>query len=93
MSSALAQHVRDTAVKHLTEQGKEITPEAIEEQGKWILALWHAQNACEFTIKDLAELFLGGVQPIESIDKECEDLTNVDEDDFGQDVIDFINTL
>lgn len=89
----LSQHVRDTAVKNLVEQGKEITPEAIEEQGKWLLALWHAQNAKDFTIKDLAELFLNGVQPIESIDKECEDLTDVDEDDFGSDVIDFLNMI
>jgi hypothetical protein len=92
-SQGLAKHIRTTALKHLVAQNMQITPEAIEQQGRYILALWHANNARDFSLKDMAELFLNGVAPVVSIDDECKDLTDLDEDDFGQDVIDFINSL
>lgn len=92
--SSLAQHVRDTAVKHLTEQGKEITPEAIEAQGIWILALWHAEGLHDLRIKDFAQFFVDGIEPIKSIDEECKNLVDPsDDEEFGPALIQFINTL
>lgn len=93
--SSLAEHVRDTAVKHLTEQGKEITPEAIEEQGIWILALWHAEGLHDLRIKDFAHFFVDGIEPIKSIDEECKNLTDDDTegDEISAVIVEFINNL
>lgn len=91
--SALAIHVRRVATDQLKADGKEATEEAVEQQGRWLLALWHAQNAHDLNEREMAELFLDGVQPVKSIEEECKDLTNPDDEDWGQDVIDFIDNL
>lgn len=94
-ASSLAEHIRDEAVKHLTERGNPITPEAIEEQGKWLIALYYAASMSDgMTQKDLAHLFLEGLKPIVSIDEECKNLTDEDLDECqGEAVTTFINGL
>ena len=83
--SALARHVKSVAARVVLERHGRLpgpaSPDEVEEAGRWLLALWHAQNASEYTRKDMAYLFLDGVQPIFSINQECRDLCMEGEDD------------
>ena len=82
--SALARHVKSVAAGVVLERHGRLpgppSPDEVEEAGRWLIALWHAQNASEYTRKDIAYLFLDGLQPIVSIDEECKDICADDDD-------------
>ena len=95
--SALARHVKSTAAGIVLERHGRLpgpaSPDEVEEAGRWLIALWHAQNASEYTRKDLAYMFLDGVQPIVSIDDECQNICGDEDggDELSDELRDFLD--
>ena len=88
----LASAVRANAVRTLLQQGKRPDDQAVEQQGRWLLALWHAEQAISTnTLKDWAQCFLDGLQPITSVQDECRSLT--DDEDVGNELLDFLSQV
>lgn len=64
-----------TAEQQLREQGKKPTPEEVEQQGRWLFALFYSaalRESCD--AKDMADLFMSGIPPIGTVLAECEAL-------------------
>jgi hypothetical protein len=63
----------------------------IEDQGRWLVALWRASGHSELTRKDWAEMLMEGVKPIRSVAEEAQDMA--EDEEAVVDFLAFLNTL
>jgi hypothetical protein len=81
------------AERTLLSSQRAATPEALEQQGRWLFSLWHAQDLHELTWKDMAEMLMAGVPPTGSVYDECVALCSDEEDDMSSEFCDFLAEL
>ena len=74
----------------LLSQRKMATPEALEQQGRWLFSLYHAQDMHELTWKDMAEFMMAGIPPTGSVHEECQKLLGTEDDDLVAEFCDFL---
>ena len=90
----LMTHVLRHAERTLLANDKEVTPESLEAQGRWLFSLYHAQDMHELTWKDMAEMFMDGIPATGSVHEECVATCDPDEEvDMSSEFLTFIETI
>jgi hypothetical protein len=83
--------IRAKAIETLVKNNcSDLSPEAIEAQGRWLLALWQAWSTESYTIKDFAQLFLDGCSAVGTVEEEAAKL--LEDEDLACDFLDFLHT-